>query len=48
MNPIMVCSFLRGATALQLNGKLVTYNVKHFKWVENIAIPDEIMGSTFD
>lgn len=37
-----------GATAIQLNGKLVTYNVKHFKWVEDIAIPDEIISSTFD
>lgn len=36
-----------GATAFQLNGKLVTYNVKHFKWMENVAIHDEIMDSMF-
>lgn len=32
-----------GATALRLNSKLVTYNVKHFKWMENVITPDELL-----
>ena len=33
-----------GATAIKLNGKLVTYNIKHFKWMGNVITPDELIG----
>lgn len=32
-----------GATAIKLNGKLVTYNLKHFKWMKNVTTPDDIL-----
>ncbi|MBI4813075.1 MAG: PIN domain nuclease [Methanobacterium sp.] len=34
-----------GATAITLTGKLVTYNVKHFKWIENVVTPDEVINN---
>ncbi len=32
-----------GATAIKLNATLVTNNVKHFKWMENVATSEELM-----
>lgn len=32
-----------GATALILDAKLVTNNVKHFKWMDNVITPDDLM-----
>lgn len=34
-----------GATALRLNAKLVTYNIKHFKWMENVVTPHDVLES---
>lgn len=33
-----------GATAIKLNAKLVTYNLKDFKWIKNVNTPEEVMG----
>jgi len=33
-----------GATAIKLNAKLVTNNIKHFKWMEGVTTPDELIG----
>ena len=33
-----------GATAIKLDAKLVTYNLKDFKWMENVITPDDVMG----
>lgn len=32
-----------GSTAINLNAKLVTNDINHFKWMENVITPDEIM-----
>lgn len=32
-----------GATAIKLNARLVTYNLKDFNWMDNINTPDQIM-----
>lgn len=32
-----------GATAIKLNVKLVTNNLKHFEWMENVVTPDDIL-----
>lgn len=32
-----------GATALILDAKLVTNNVKHFQWMDNVISPDDLM-----
>ena len=32
-----------GATAIMLDATLVTNNMKHFKWLKNVATPDEII-----
>jgi len=32
-----------GATAVRLKGQLVTYNIKDFKWLENVVTPEEIL-----
>ncbi len=32
-----------GATAIKLNAKLVTNNLEHFKWMENVVTPDEVL-----
>lgn len=32
-----------GATAIRLNAKLVTNNIKHFKWMENVITPEDIL-----
>ena len=32
-----------GATAIRLNAKLVTNNIKHFKWMKNVITPEDIL-----
>ncbi len=32
-----------GATAIILNARLVTNNIKHFKWMENVITPEDIL-----
>lgn len=32
-----------GATAIKMNAKLVTNNIKHFKWMEDIITPLEML-----
>jgi len=32
-----------GATAIRLNAMLVTNNIKHFKWMENVITPEDIL-----
>lgn len=32
-----------GATALILDVKLVTNNVKHFQWMDNVVTPTDVM-----
>ncbi len=32
-----------GATAIKLNAILVTNNIKHFKWMENVVTPEDIL-----
>lgn len=33
-----------GATAIKLDAKLVTNNIKHFKWMENVSTVEEVFG----
>ena len=35
-----------GATAIKLNVTLVTNNIKHFKWMENVTTPEDILKNT--
>lgn len=32
-----------GATAIKLNATLVTNNVKHFKWMENVVTSEDVL-----
>ena len=35
--------YIIGSTAILLNAKLITNNLKSFKWLNNALTPDEIM-----
>ncbi len=35
-----------GATAIKLNATLVTNNVKHFKWMENVVTSEDVVKNT--
>ena len=35
--------YVIGATAILLKAQLVTNNVKHFKWMNGVLTPDEVM-----
>ena len=34
-----------GATAITLSATLVTNNIKHFQWMDDVLTPDEVMDS---
>ena len=35
--------YIIGSTALLLNAKLVTNDIKNFKWIDKVITPDELM-----
>lgn len=37
--------YVIGATAIKLDAKLVTNNIKHFKWMVNVSTVEEVFGN---